>query len=282
MVPQGELIFVDRLRFKQVVLNLLNNDIKYNKPNGKTIITCQILTNENSHFWELSVRDTGVGIAQGHLEQLFQPFNRLGHENSNIQGTGIGLSITKDLIEQMHGYITVNSTLGQGSEFKVGFPLYQGQSELVGQIMPNQSNANSLALESAASSKTSPPSQTPAGLRVLFMADDSASMDIMVSAIEEVDGAELKIAPTLKNGLEQAKTWPPQLMFIAIALSGTEHNELLKHLCTMPELTKTQFCFIGSNDQVEYMPTDPLFKHAIFLTKPLKRTELIAIVRKSQ
>lgn len=282
--PMGESIFVDRLRFKQVVLNLLNNAIKYNKPNGKIITTCQVLTNGHNVFWELSVQDTGVGISQAYLKQLFQPFNRLGHENSDIQGTGIGLSITKDLIEQMHGYITVNSTFGQGSEFKVGFPLYQGQVELVGLVSPNQLNTNTLVLDKNGSNTATlhASSQASMSLRVLYIDDDSFSMEVMANSIAALDDTELKIAPTIENGLEQAQKWQPHLIFIATCLSDIQHSALLNQLHAMPELSETQFCFIGSSDQIEHLKTNPLFDYACCLPKPLKLSELTAILRKPQ
>ncbi|MFK5913185.1 MAG: PAS domain-containing sensor histidine kinase [Woeseiaceae bacterium] len=114
-------INVDELRFKQVLLNLLSNAIKYNSEKGKVIIEC--LSKDNSMLC-LSITDTGKGFTVEQLNHLFEPFERFGAENSKIEGTGLGLVITKDLIELMGGKITVESVLGKGSRFIIHVPLF--------------------------------------------------------------------------------------------------------------------------------------------------------------
>ena len=112
-------VMADRLRFKQVLFNLLSNAIKYNRDQGT-------ITLEAEHTAEGTVRihvaDTGLGIAREKQKNLFEPFNRLDPHASEIQGTGIGLAITKSLMALMHGSIQVESTLGEGSRFSVEFP----------------------------------------------------------------------------------------------------------------------------------------------------------------
>ena len=113
-------INVDEMRFKQVLLNILSNAIKYNNENGKVVIDCS--SNAKNMFC-LSISDTGDGLTSEKLNNLFEPFDRLGAENSNIEGAGLGLKITKDLIELMGGTITVESTVGKGSRFLIHVPL---------------------------------------------------------------------------------------------------------------------------------------------------------------
>ena len=118
--PYSELTIAgDRTRIKQVLLNLLSNAIKYNRENGT--IDLEIKTTEVDQV-TLSVIDTGLGMSKDKLESLFDPFNRLGAENSGIEGTGIGLNITKQLTELMSGSIHVESTPGNGSRFSVDLP----------------------------------------------------------------------------------------------------------------------------------------------------------------
>src|SRR5664279_4527694 len=104
----------DRTRVKQILLNLLSNAIKYNKPNGAVAVEFA-LSAPNSI--RISVRDSGPGLSPEQLAQLFQPFNRLGKEAGVVEGTGIGLVVTKRLVEMMGGTIGVESTVGLGSVF---------------------------------------------------------------------------------------------------------------------------------------------------------------------
>lgn len=113
-------INVDEIRFKQILLNILSNAIKYNSENGKVIIDS---SSNDKNILCLSISDTGGGLTPEQLSNLFEPFERLGVENSNIEGTGLGLKISKELAELMGGTITVESTVGKGSSFLIQFPL---------------------------------------------------------------------------------------------------------------------------------------------------------------
>lgn len=113
-------IYVDCRRFKQVVLNLLSNAVKYNRENGEVILSCKVLSNG---YVRLLIEDTGLGIDDKHKEKIFEPFERLAARKIIIGGTGIGLVITKRLIEAMGGKVGFESILGQGSCFWVDVPL---------------------------------------------------------------------------------------------------------------------------------------------------------------
>jgi signal transduction histidine kinase/CheY-like chemotaxis protein len=110
----GVTLMADRMRLKQVLLNLLSNGIKYNRPMGAVVLSC---TWPAPRRVRISVQDTGVGLGPAQLEALFMPFNRLGRETGPEQGTGIGLVVTKRLIELMDGQIGVSSGVGTGSVF---------------------------------------------------------------------------------------------------------------------------------------------------------------------
>jgi PAS domain S-box-containing protein len=108
-------VHADRRRVKQIVINLLSNAIKYNHPGGSVVMECAVM----AAGARISVKDTGAGLSTEKLAQLFQPFNRLGEENKGEEGTGIGLVMTKRLVELMGGTIGVTSIVGVGSEFWV-------------------------------------------------------------------------------------------------------------------------------------------------------------------
>jgi len=119
--PLSEInINVDKTRFKQVLLNILSNAIKYNSENGKVIIDC---SSNDEKMLCLSITDSGKGLTAEQQINIFSPFDRAGKENSNIEGTGLGLAISNNLIEQMGGKITVESNVGNGSCFFVQVPL---------------------------------------------------------------------------------------------------------------------------------------------------------------
>ena len=113
------LVRADNTRLKQIVLNLISNAIKYNKPNGQVRLSATI---DDDSMASISVADTGRGISSEHFEELFQPFSRLGYETSTIEGTGVGLTITRKLIEAMDGSIEVESEIGEGSTFTIRIP----------------------------------------------------------------------------------------------------------------------------------------------------------------
>src|SRR5208283_37580 len=106
----------DRTRLKQVLINLLSNAIKYNQPNGTVVVDVDYASSAPERT-RVSVKDTGAGLPPDMLMQLFQPFNRLGQERNSEEGTGIGLVMSKRLVDLMGGEIGVESTVGLGSVF---------------------------------------------------------------------------------------------------------------------------------------------------------------------
>ncbi|WP_044413080.1 PAS domain S-box protein [Thiomicrospira microaerophila] len=226
-------IKADPVRFKQVLLNLTSNGIKYNRPNGKLDINWHKLEQDNQAWWELEVKDTGLGIAEQDLERLFIPFDRLGHEGSTIEGTGIGLSITQDLVEQMGGQITVESEVNVGTRFKVRFPLDQQETD---------SNSPDSAASAQASADAGAQNVTSAAstLKVLYVEDNPNNMKLMAEIVQLMEGIELRIAPSAENGLQQAQAWLPNLILLDINLPGMNGDEAIAHFRAIPGYTQCQ------------------------------------------
>lgn len=123
--PTSVMVSADRLRLRQVLLNLLSNAIKYNRHAGRVSVHGSVQPNKG---YRIAITDTGHGISTARMSELFMPFNRLGAERGSIEGTGIGLVITKLLVEIMHGSIGVESTPGTGSTFWVELPMATAQA----------------------------------------------------------------------------------------------------------------------------------------------------------
>jgi len=113
----------DQQRLRQVLLNLLSNAIKYNRPHGRVSVSTEV----NEDVVRITVSDTGLGISPEMVERLFIPFDRLNIESTGIEGTGLGLALSKNLTEAMGGTLTFDSTPGKGSEFTIQLPIYKAQ-----------------------------------------------------------------------------------------------------------------------------------------------------------
>ncbi|MDR9498038.1 MAG: ATP-binding protein [Hydrogenovibrio sp.] len=208
--------YVDALRARQVMINLLSNAIKYNRPEGRVSVTSRQVDTVDGQAWQLQVADTGIGMSPEQLSQLFEPFNRLGQESSGVEGTGIGLSITRDLIEQMHGRIEVRSQPGQGTAFLVYFPLVEaGES-----VDPDSDRP----VPDPAARK--PSDQT---VMVLCVDSDPGRMAALSEAVEPFDRVTLKIAPTWDNAQDQWRhSWPHVVVLNACDSEVPERVATLK------------------------------------------------------
>ncbi len=112
-------VTTDKMRLKQILINLVSNAVKYNRTGGTVTLECTTLPDEI----DLTVADTGRGMTQHQMENLFEPFGRLTGDRSSVEGTGLGLVISKKVIEALGGLLVVNSVLGEGSQFSIRLPI---------------------------------------------------------------------------------------------------------------------------------------------------------------
>ena len=204
----------DRTRVKQVLINLLFNAIKYNKPNGEVTIET-ILSPPNSI--RIRVRDTGSGLAPEKLAQLFQPFNRLGQETGAEEGTGIGLVVTKRLVELMGGAIGADSVVGMGSTFWIELALTTAP-----QFAPPE-------MENPALSHPGLPDGTPQRT-LLYVEDNPANLELVEQLVARRTDLRLLSAADGNLGIEFARAYLPDVILMDINLPGISGIEAMKIL----------------------------------------------------
>jgi PAS domain S-box-containing protein len=235
----------DHLRLKQVLLNLLSNAVKYNCEGGSVWLVSQILPND---FLQIGVTDTGPGIPQDQLERLFKPFNRLGAEKTEVEGTGIGLTITKRLVELMGGTISVSSTLGQGSTFSIELPI-----ATVSQIVNPEPVVT--ALEAART--------------VLYVEDNPSNLALVKGILARRADIRLLTAPQPQLGLDLARGHRPDLIILDINLPGMDGYELLKLLQSFDDTRDIPVLALSANATPKDLERGRKAGFARYLIKPL-------------
>jgi signal transduction histidine kinase len=190
-------VSADRTRLKQVLLNLLTNAVKYNREMGSVVVDCQ---QHGDNRVRITVQDTGIGMRPEQVQALFQPFNRLGQETGVQEGTGIGLVVTRHLVELMGGTMGVSSTPGAGSQFWVELDAVDGTG-----AEPQPAGA-----DAAAATK----GEADAKLTVLCVEDNPASVELIKAALADRQGLRLLIANNGKDGIDMARRERPDVILM--------------------------------------------------------------------
>jgi PAS domain S-box-containing protein len=249
----------DRTRLKQIVVNLLSNAIKYNRTQGTVTVDCTVGAPGRMR---LSVADTGEGLSPEKLAQLFQPFNRLGQEAGGVAGTGIGLVVTKRLVELMEGVLGVESTVGEGSVF---------WCELVASAAPKL-----VAEPGAVTTLAGQP--LPAGARLrtlLYVEDNPANLRLVEQLIARRPDLRLLTAVNGTLGLGIARSSQPTIILMDINLPDISGIDALKILREEPATAHIPVVALSANA----MPRDIAMglERGFFryLTKPIKVSDFM-------
>ncbi|WP_053070576.1 ATP-binding protein [Halomonas sp. PR-M31] len=247
----------DYTRLKQVLLNLLSNAIKYNSRPGHVHIRCR----PRREILRVIVSDTGTGIPQERHDELFQPFSRLGAEHGAIEGTGIGLSLTKKLVERMAGTIGVDSRHGQGSDFWFELPLALEDKTASGVL--EDSNQTTLR------------SHTQRRWQVLYVEDNPANQRLMEDIFIDYPMLELHGAASAEAGMRLLQRQPIDLILMDIHLPGIDGYQALSRLRQDSRFTDLPIIGLSANAMQRDAHRDTAIEFTDFLSKPLDIAALL-------
>lgn len=255
-----QFVQADRTRLKQILLNLLSNALKYNRQGGTVQVTCS----SNEGRVRIAVRDSGIGLTQQQLAGLFQPFNRLGQEAGQEEGSGIGLVVTRRLAELMHGSIGVDSTPGIGSTFWIELdaaaaPAAAPRPET--QAMPDP-------LPGA-----DPASVPDAPLTLLYVEDNPANLKLVEEIVRFRPDLRLLSAMDGRLGVEMARRHLPQLILMDINLPGLGGDAALMILRADPRTAHIPVIALTANAMPRDIEQGLRSGFARYLTKPINIDE---------
>ncbi len=227
------LVDADFTVLKQALLNYLSNAIKYNKEDGIIFITVDI--NPDNKTTRITICDNGIGISSESIDDLFTPFNRLGLETSNIQGTGIGLAITKKNIESIGGSVGVKSKLGSGSNFWIDLPYIELLDD-------NQhSSPNDSIISKALSNLSSN------DLLVLYIEDNPSNTQLMISYFDSIKSAKLITAVNAELGVVLANEYLPKVLLLDLNLPGMDGFAALATMKSNDQLKDSIFIAVTAD-----------------------------------
>ena len=258
--PSGKLyILADRQRLKQVCLNLLSNAIKYNHQGGRVTITHEKRPDQQLR---ISVADTGSGIPSEKLKQIFTPFERLGAEKSEVEGTGLGLALSSHLIELMGGTIGVESQVGKGSTFWIELAVIDTPVD----YMIRKSQTGPLVDLSSASHQ------------ILYIEDNRVNTEVVEQALVDYPQIELLSAVRGKPGLAFARRRQPDLILLDLHLPDITGEEILKHLKSDASTVSIPVVIISADATPDRIKQLKELGAEAYLTKPLHIKGFIKLI----
>ena len=259
--PQFDLpwfVAADRTRLKQVLINLLSNSVKYNQTGGTVVVDCVGSTTDRTR---INVRDTGAGLPAEKLAQLFQPFNRLGQERGAEQGTGIGLVMSKRLIDLMGGVLGVESTVGVGSVF---------WCELGTATAPVLEATPDDTVPVAGEQALDAPLRT-----LLYVEDNPANLKLVEQLIARRPALRLLTAVESNQGIQLARAHQPDVILMDINLPGISGIEAMKILRDDPTTAHIPIVALSANAMPRDIAKGLEAGFFSYLTKPIRVPEFM-------
>ncbi|WP_440814359.1 ATP-binding protein [Pseudomonas syringae] len=255
-------VVADRQRLIQVLLNLLSNAIKYNRPNGQVRIEVE----QSAERVAVSVVDSGYGIAPELVNQLFKPFERLNADPS-VEGTGLGLALSKSMLEMMHGDLSVHNVPGEGCRFTLELPIVQVQKT----ALPTQRQPDLLPAPR--------PAARPAWHgKLLCIEDNLSSMALIETLLQRRPGIQLLSSMQGQLGLDLARQHAPQLILLDLNLPDLKGLEVLQRLRRLPATANTPVLMITADASDSTQRELKIAGATAILTKPIQVPVFLALL----
>ena len=257
----GLYILVDRQRIQQVLLNLLSNAIKYNVANGEVVVTC--VKSPSGQLW-IRVADTGRGISEEMMGRLFRPFDRLDATTGEIEGTGLGLALSRGLVEAMHGQLTAVSVVGKGTTFTVELPLTQAPFDRIEQQAPDMQGP----LEAVPSAQAF----------VVYIEDNLSNVQLVQRILNRRPNVTLIPVMQGSLGVELVLEHRPTLVLLDLHLPDISGQEVLRQLKANPDTARIPVV-VMSADATAGSETRLIEAGAAdFVTKPINVERFLATI----
>ncbi len=249
----------DQQRLSQVLVNLISNAVKYNHRGGSVTISCRA---EGPDQAVIVVSDTGPGVSPENLERIFVPFERLGAEQTAVEGTGIGLPLARALTEAMHGHLTASSVPGQGSAFTVRLPRAPDLAQVPA---PGLAPASLAAGAHGAAG---------ASISVLYIEDNPANVELVSRFVRGKHGARLKSETSGRAGLDTAARDRPDLILLDLHLPDLQGEQVLSELKAEPATAGIPVVVLSADASNGVIRRLLASGALAYLTKPIELAEL--------
>lgn len=261
--PQtSRMLLADKKRLKQVAVNLISNAIKYNKKNGEVNVSFSI-TDDN--YIRLHIEDTGIGISEEDQRHMFEAFNRLGAEESEVEGTGIGLVITLELIELMHGRLSFESKLGVGTKFWIDFPSVEVAPEE--NVIEEEKQEGNLEIS------------TGTEVKILYVEDNATNRKVVERFFQHRPQISLSLAKDGEEGLKIAEENQFDLFILDIRLPGKNGFEVLSSLKEMKKYQDTPAIALSANAMEDDVQKGMKAGFQEYLRKPVDLEQLYSVIQ---